>query len=319
MRRNLQGGDYQLTKSKVVVLGNGFLGVRSALHLAATCDQVQVIARTKKNSDAKLLEHGIEVEHALEPDSFWKAAIDASSDADSLITAIGLASPALAQSQPDVAETLTSQIISGLTGTLQKYPSLKLVYFSSGGTVYGDNPNEVIDEAQPLAPMGVYGQMHVSAESQLSAATGADPSRLTVARIANPYGEHHASSRGQGLVSIVIEMLKANQPITLIDSGNQVRDYVFVDDVAKAVAALATSATKDVVYNVGTGRGTSTLNMVMQIAELMGIEPVINFAPSRGFDPSRNVLDNTKLKTEFGIDFMTPEQGLLLTLDRFDF
>ncbi|NEV65001.1 NAD-dependent epimerase/dehydratase family protein [Thiorhodococcus minor] len=142
-----------------------------------------------------------------------------------------------------------------------------LIYPSSGGAVYGSVKNKMlISEANICFPQNSYGIQKLTAENYLRLAAQRGILRATVLRISNVYGWLLSPSRKQGFIGTAINQIKSCKPIRLFGNPDNVRDYVYKDDVTKALLLSITSDQDFEIFNIGTGVGTS-VNQLIQIIE----------------------------------------------------
>lgn len=192
---------------------------------------------------------------------------------------------------------------------MRSRPGQRLVYASSGGTVYGIAP-----EARPLPesaltePISSYGISKLSIEKYIRLFGYNYGLPHVVLRFANPFGESQYTGRPQGAVGVFLHKLMHGEEIVIWGDGSVVRDYIYEEDVALAVeAVLALPHITSGVYNVGTGVGT-TLNELLHIARMAsGIDCNVCYDPSRSFDVPYNVLDISRITGETG---WTPRYSL---------
>lgn len=146
-----------------------------------------------------------------------------------------------------------------------------LVFASSGGAVYGSRDSRIpFAEADPTRPGSPYGVVKLAIEHYLRLAAEEGWLRVTVLRIANPYGTLLAPQRRQGLVGVAMNQVLQGEPVPVYGDASNVRDYVHLADVAEAIErALAPSRPFDV-YNIGSGRGTSTEEVIALIERTIG-------------------------------------------------
>jgi UDP-glucose 4-epimerase len=157
----------------------------------------------------------------------------------------------------------------------QKAGVRKMIYATSGGAMYG-NPKEAPcteeSEANPVSP---YGLSKLTAERYLwilanLAKLNNEPCPvLTVLRYANVYGPRQDPHGEAGVCAIFTERMLAGQPVTIFGDGTQLRDYVYVGDVAAANLAALTKGDNDY-FNVGTGVGVSTEEVYQTIKAATG-------------------------------------------------
>jgi len=182
------------------------------------------------------------------------------------------------------------------------------VFASSGGAVYGREPADGFafretDHCQPLNP---YGIQKLALENYLRTACEQGWLRATVLRISNAYGELLAAERRQGLVGVAMARVLAGRAVKVFGPLETVRDYVHVDDVAKAFGLALDLDERGVefqVYNVGAGVGHSVEEVLELIGRVTGREvrtEVSDFGQAAISLLPRVVLANGKAKEELG-------------------
>lgn len=141
----------------------------------------------------------------------------------------------------------------------------RLIYTASGGTCYGDNVAASSEEA-PLAPASPYGISKSAAESYVRCFCDLNGIQTVSLRLANIYGPRQFSKGESNVIAIFLRRLCLSEPLTIYGDGEQVRDYLHVDDVVKALSLCLTERFDELltVLNVGSGIPTS----VNRIAEL---------------------------------------------------
>ena len=170
----------------------------------------------------------------------------------------------------------------------------KLVFVSSGGTVYGHALRTPIDESHPTDPVSPYGITKLAIEKYALMFHQLHGVPVTIVRPGNAYGEGQLPFRGQGLVATAIASIRTAQPLTLHGGREIVRDYIHVDDVAAAIVAALEGGVLGACYNAGTGVGTTNSDVVKAIVALAaaeGLRTQWSEAPSRPFDVRLNMLD----------------------------
>ena len=190
----------------------------------------------------------------------------------------------------------------------------KIVFASSGGTVYTQsNIKKPYREIDPTCPINHYGISKLAAENILLMHNKLFGMKNIVLRISNPYGLGQTPLSGVGLITTLAEKMIKGQTIQVCGSGDIIRDYVEVTDVARAFA-LALNETvfsNFPVFNIGSGRGFSIMQIIHFLQEYLQIEPKIEFLPERIFDISYSVLDISKAGKELGYTpLVMPESGI---------
>jgi len=174
----------------------------------------------------------------------------------------------------------------------------KIIFISSGGTVYGDPVYTPIDENHPTNPTVSYGIVKLAIEKYLLLYKNLYGISATILRVSNPFGERQRIETAQGAVGVFISRALKNQPIDIWGDGEVVRDYVYVSDVAEAFAkALAYTGTQSI-FNISSGCGTSLNQLINKIEQVIGHKVVKNYLPFRPFDAPISVLDNSLAQKE---------------------
>jgi UDP-glucose 4-epimerase len=170
----------------------------------------------------------------------------------------------------------------------------RLVFASSGGTVYGEpDPAALpIDERYPPRVTNPYGVAKRSAEDYLASFAelhGLEPVSLRLGNIYGPRQDPHGEA---GVVAIFCNRLLAGEPVTVFGDGRQTRDYVFVEDVVDAfVAGGEHPDAPGAKVNIGTGVETSVLELYDALRGVAGFGPEPTFAPARPGELARIALD----------------------------
>jgi UDP-glucose 4-epimerase len=192
----------------------------------------------------------------------------------------------------------------------------KIVFFSSGGTVYGIPKKIPIAEEHPLNPLCSYGIQKVAIEKYLQLYHHLFDLAYIVLRIANPFGPRQKSFGGQGVIAAFTEKALRDENIEIWGDGSVVRDYLYVSDVANAALAALSYDGPQRIFNVGSGRGRSLTEVTEVIEEIVGHSLKIIRRPARRLDVPANVLDISRIKNELGwqpqVDF---RQGIERTIN----
>ncbi|MGD2113891.1 MAG: NAD-dependent epimerase/dehydratase family protein [Acidobacteriota bacterium] len=186
----------------------------------------------------------------------------------------------------------------------------KIVYPSSGGTVYGRALRLPIDESHPTDPIGVHGATKLAIERYLLALSRQRGYAATIARIANPYGPGQWRRRSQGVIGALLRAVATGEPVTLWGDGSVVRDYLFLDDAVAALAAARLRGDGQVI-NVGSGRGHSIRELLEVVERVTGRPVPVRREAERGFDVPANVLDPARAREALGWEPRVPlDEGI---------
>lgn len=175
---------------------------------------------------------------------------------------------------------------------------VKVVFASSGGTIYGDVAGDClpVDETHPQAPVSPYGVSKKAFTDYLHAAWALHGLSYVSLALANVFGPRQDPHGEAGVVAIFANKLLAGQPCIIYGDGTATRDYVFVGDVVDAF--VRASSTGSGLYNIGTGVETSTLGLYRTMAAAAGVESEPDFAPGRAGELSRSALDADRARNE---------------------
>jgi UDP-glucose 4-epimerase len=177
----------------------------------------------------------------------------------------------------------------------------RIVFISSGGTVYGVPRRLPIAEDHPTDPISAYGIHKLLVEKHLGLQAHRHGLQSVVLRAANPYGPFQSPERGQGVIAALIARRLAHQPVEIWGDGRVVRDFLHVDDLVEAMLRAASYDGPHRVLNVGSGVGRSILEVVASIDTILGLEGAeILHKPGRDVDVPANVLDVSLIHREFG-------------------
>jgi UDP-glucose 4-epimerase len=176
----------------------------------------------------------------------------------------------------------------------------RIVYISSGGTVYGTPQYVPIDEKHPTEPEVSYGIVKLTIEKYLQLYQRLHGIRAIVLRVANPYGERQRVETAQGAVGVFLHRVLSGQAIDIWGDGTVMRDFIYVADVADAFVRATAYEGEATVFNIGSGVGTSLNELVRAIGEVTGVPVPCNFLPGRAIDVPVSVLDCSLARRELG-------------------
>ncbi|GAB6067981.1 NAD-dependent epimerase/dehydratase family protein [Methylothermus subterraneus] len=189
----------------------------------------------------------------------------------------------------------------------------RVLFASSGGTVYGRPPVNPVPEDVHHDPLVSYGVTKLMVEKYGALFEALAGLKVIALRIANPYGPRHRSAT-QGVIPIFIRRLLAGKSLQIWGDGSIVRDYIYIDDVAEAFCRAAVYDGPERVFNIGSGRGISLNALVEHLARLSGRPPEVEYFPARSFDVPEIVLDISRAVRELRWrPEVSLEEGLLRT------
>jgi len=176
----------------------------------------------------------------------------------------------------------------------------KIVFSSSGGTVYGIPMSLPIAETHATNPTCSYGITKLAIEKYLDLFHRLYDIDYTVLRLANPYGERQRTDGVQGAVTVFLGKTFSRQPIEIWGDGSVSRDYFYISDLAGAFVAAVESETRSKIYNISGGIAYSLNDILSAIRRITGLVPEVRYAPARKFDVPVNCLDIRLAEKELG-------------------
>lgn len=183
----------------------------------------------------------------------------------------------------------------------------KVVYTSSGGTVYGIPENLPVSESCPTDPLCSYGIVKLTTEKYLALYQHLHGLEYAILRPSNPYGCRQNPLSGQGVISVFLGKIARNEPLQIWGRDDIVRDYIYIEDLVEGIYLAALNPMKGRIYNLGSGVGKS-LGEIIDIIDLVtNSNPEIEFFPSRACDIPGIFLDISRAKRELG---WTPQVSL---------
>lgn len=205
-------------------------------------------------------------------------------------------------SNDDPAWDVESNVIPSLNllAEMAAHDVEKIVFISSGGTVYGVPQALPIDERHPTDPLCSYGISKLMIEKHLLMQCRLRGMRPVVLRVANPYGERQRLETAQGAVAAFVRKCLSGSPIEVWGDGSIVRDYIHVADVAEAFARALAYEGEHRVFNVSSGIGVSLNELIALISEISGLSPDVSYLKGRPFDVPVSILDNTLAQERLG-------------------
>jgi UDP-glucose 4-epimerase len=280
----------------LLVGGSGFVGSHIADEFLARGWEVVVFGRSREKfrEPSTLITY---ITGRINEHSLLDAAI--SRNMDCVVHLASSTLPSTSNENPafDVRSNLVDAF--GLLESCVRHNVRKLIFASSGGTVYGIPKRLPITEDDPTDPICSYGIAKLALEKYLELYHRLHGLQYVVLRISNPYGPRQDPRHAQGAVSVFAAKLLENQPITIWGTGAVVRDFIYVTDLARLFYAAAVSPATGV-YNASSGVGLSMNDLISIMIAQYGVRAQVNRLPSRTCDVPASVLDCARAKRVFG-------------------
>ena len=183
-------------------------------------------------------------------------------------------------------------------GITEYNPNLNIIYLSSGGQIYGNEYATPIRESFECKPISPYAYGKLLIEQSLAYLHRRKNIKIVVLRVANPVGQWQTGTR-QGLVNVAIQCVQHQKVLSIFGTGSEVRDYIDADDVAAVIEMIAESSFQYDVFNVGTGKAVSTLEIIHLVESIFGEQIEKQYLPRRLVDPESAVLDCSKIFNQY--------------------
>jgi len=215
-----------------------------------------------------------------------------------------------------------SDLLENLPPTVQLFAETaesgrKLLFVSSGGTVYGEAGMLPIREDHPTRPISPYGLTKLTLEGYAHLYAVTHGLKFVCVRPANAFGPGQKPFTGQGFIASAMTSMMRGLPVTVFGQRGTVRDYIYVGDLAAGIVSALEKGRPSEIYNLGSGVGRTNMDVIEAIAPLLeglAYEIRIEHLPERTFDVRANILDSGKLHKDTGWSPTTPfDKGLLRT------
>jgi UDP-glucose 4-epimerase len=175
----------------------------------------------------------------------------------------------------------------------------KIIFCSSGGTVYGISKHTPIGEEHPLWPITPYGIVKAAIEKYLNMYFALYDLNYAIVRLSNPFGEGQRNKL-QGAVTVFIDHALRDEEIEIWGDGTVTRDFIYITDAVRGLATVAAHDSANRTFNIGSGAGCSLNELLKIIESTIGRKLRVKFLPSRSFDVPINVLSIARAKQELG-------------------
>jgi UDP-glucose 4-epimerase len=301
-----------LPEHHVILGGCGFLGRHVAILLARAGHRITLVDRAPFPFalPAQLAER-----------IGWRFHDLGSVDWDELLADVDVvhhyawgSTPASANANPGGDLLSNVSVTIHLLEALRRRGGGRVVFPSSGGTVYGKPHKIPVPEDHPAAPISAYGASKATAEIYLGFYRAMHGLDCRIARIANPYGAGQDISHGLGSITTFAHNAMTAKPIVIWGTGEVVRDFVHIADVARCLVLLARAPRQELfVFNVGSGKGTSLNEIVTILEARLGRSLHVTRTETRAFDVPISVLDISRIRAALG---WAPTLSLIDGIDR---
>lgn len=192
--------------------------------------------------------------------------------------------------------------------------NVEIVFFSSGGTVYGVKGG-IVSENEPTSPISYYGLSKVQTEDLINFYHRRYGLNYLILRPSNPYGLGQNIFGKQGLIAVILGCLLKKEPITVFGNGDVVRDYIYIDDFVFYVKELIKKRIINETINIGSGEGYSINQIIDIVKSIVEYKVEVKYISSRKDDVPKLILDTTRLHNLVLHENISLEDGIRLFYD----
>ena len=176
----------------------------------------------------------------------------------------------------------------------------KVVFLSSGGTVYGKEAKCPLKEDTPTNPITSYGVQKITIEKLLYLYRYMYNLDYRIIRLSNPYGPYQRPNGILGAVTTFTYKALRGEEISVYGDGSVVRDFIYIDDAIRGIIKIVYGENAHRTFNLGCGYGTSIKTVLRTIEEVLGTELKVNYLESRPVDVPTNYLDIQRFENAYG-------------------
>lgn len=301
----------------IVILGAaGFIGTNLSLKLAADrknrltlidqkMDYFQPVLRRQDNINL--------VESELSNDTDFGSLVDGQEFVYHLMS-----TTIPKTSNQHIAQELNANVVTtaNLLDACVKKGIKKVVFISSGGTVYGKELACPLKETMLTYPISSYGIQKITIEKLLYLYNYLYALDYRVVRLANPYGPYQRPNGGLGAVTTFIYHALTDNKITVYGDGSVVRDYIYIDDAIRGIINIANGEVGKHTFNLGSGIGININEVLRCISATLGLKLNVVYEHGRKCDVPVNYLDITKYEKYLGkLNPISLSEGIIKTAE----
>ena len=176
----------------------------------------------------------------------------------------------------------------------------KIVFPSSGGTIYGETTGDRISESYPVNPVNPYAISKLTIEKYLQYFNYVYGIDYTILRYSNPYGERQNPYGKQGVIPIFLNKIKHGEQPVIYGDGSMIRDYLYIKVAVDATIAVLKKKTDEKIFNVGSGTGTSLNELIDIMSGVVGHRVVPEYIKDTDIYIPKILLDTLRIQKETG-------------------
>lgn len=303
---------------KILLLGAaGFIGTNLTIELAKkTEDEITLVDRSKAFFKP-VVSMDLKNVHILEAD------LTVDMDFDSILKEQEVVYHLVSTTVPTTSnQHISQELVSNVIFSANLFEACircdvkKVVFVSSGGTVYGKEVDCPLKEKTATNPISSYGVQKITIEKLLYLYRYMYGLDYRIIRLANPYGPYQRPNGVLGAVTTFTYKALKGDEITVYGDGSVVRDFIYIDDAIRAIMKIVNGENKHRTFNLGCGYGTSIKQVLETIENALGIKLNVSYLEGRKVDVPVNYLDISRYEKYYGaLNPISLEDGIRKTAD----
>ena len=303
---------------KILLLGAaGFIGTNLTIELAKkTEDEITLVDRSKAFFKP-IVSMDLKNVHILEAD------LTVDMDFDSILKDQEVVYHLVSTTVPTTSnQHISQELVSNVIFSANLFEACircgvkKVVFVSSGGTVYGKEVDCPLKEKTATNPISSYGVQKITIEKLLYLYRYMYGLDYRIIRLANPYGPYQRPNGVLGAVTTFTYKALNGDEITVYGDGSVVRDFIYIDDAIRAIMKIVNGENKHRTFNLGCGYGTSIKQVLETIEKALGIKLNVSYLEGRKVDVPVNYLDISRYEKYYGaLNPISLEDGIRKTAD----
>ena len=226
---------------------------------------------------------------------------------------INLVAHSLTSSLDDTISNATVNILGNLN-ILEacRKNSIRKMIFTSASSLIGETTDKIVSETHNVKPKTAYGISKMADEHYLRLYNELYGLNYIIFRFFNIYGPYQKN----GLIPNLYRRIKQNEPLTVFGKGDQIRDFVYVEDVIPFFdKVISTDDGNNKLFHLGTGKSVSIIEVIKTLSKIMNIDPKIEYKEQRAGEIGNFVSDTSLIESTFGTKPSTTiEEGLKKTI-----
>ena len=287
---------------KIIVLGGcGFIGTNLIIQLSKNKEH-EIICVDRDIKFFKVL-RSLKLDNVI----FRESKFDESenynklfSDADIVFHLLSTTNPTT--SNQHISEELSENVVisSKILDACVASNVKRIIFMSSGGTVYGNMVNCPIKENSETNPINSYGLQKLMIEKLLYLYNYVYQLDYKIIRLSNPYGPYQRPNGQLGVITTFTYNALNNKELCVFGDGSVIRDYIYIDDAVTGILKIMNDLTSNKIYNLGSGKGNSIKDILNVLDEIIEQPVKVKYMSARKVDVKANYLDISKYESVFG-------------------